>query len=249
MTDFEDLLREADQLPIQGWSFDTIRGRWQTSKPPWDFGGMVRDAIAPGTRLLDLGTGGGEFLSSLSPLPKQTWATEGYLPNLPAARARLEPLGVQVIPISDDHRITLPGGSIDVVMDRHEAFDAREVARVLTLGGKFITQQVGKMNYHELMDRFGVNPEPSRNHCESSEELAAEIAEAGLSALLQREARWEERFLDVGAVVYFLRMAPWEVPGFSVDRFRKTLTSIHKEIRDKGYWGLTAHRLLVLASK
>ena len=55
--------------------------------------------------MLDMGTGGGEFLSSLAPLPDQTWATEAFLPNLPLAKARLELLGIQVVHVDSDFEL------------------------------------------------------------------------------------------------------------------------------------------------
>lgn len=39
--------------------------------------------------MLDMGAGGGEFLAMLTPLPRSTWATEGYRPNVTVARAKL----------------------------------------------------------------------------------------------------------------------------------------------------------------
>lgn len=40
-----------------------------------------------------MGTGGGEFLAGLQPLPPHTCATEGYPPNIPIAQQRLKRLG------------------------------------------------------------------------------------------------------------------------------------------------------------
>lgn len=46
-------------------------------------------------------TGEGKFLSSLSPLPKHTYATEAYIPNIQVVRNRLEPLGVKVYEVKE----------------------------------------------------------------------------------------------------------------------------------------------------
>lgn len=43
----------------------------------------------------------GEFLSRL-PFPKQTFATESYVPNVNIAKNRLEPLGITVKQITSD---------------------------------------------------------------------------------------------------------------------------------------------------
>jgi hypothetical protein len=57
---------------------------------------MVIPLIKNSTSMLDVGTGGGEFLSKLQPLSEMIYATKGYLPNVPKARKRLEPLGVEI---------------------------------------------------------------------------------------------------------------------------------------------------------
>ena len=249
MAEFETLVREAERLPFEGWDFAHLGDRWQYPALPWDLVGMLREHFPGVSGFVDLGTGGGEFLARLAPLPTGTVATEGYEPNLPVARARLGPLGVRVVGGTRDRRLDLPSESADLVHARHEAFDAREVARVLRRGGVFVTQQVGGRNHEEFAHRFGVSGEPPVNRIESAPQLAEEIAAAGLVPVDVREARGRETVRDVGALVYFLRAAPWEVPGFSVDRFRPVLEEIHREIERSGGWSLTSHRLLVVARR
>ena len=98
MHSLDQFIREAEQASFSGWDFSCLRGRWQEDEPSWDYAGLVQQSLSHVTALLDLGTGGGEFLAGLAPLPALTCATEGYPPNLPLARRRLEPLGVQVYP-------------------------------------------------------------------------------------------------------------------------------------------------------
>lgn len=51
-----------------------------------------------------------------------------------------------------DRAAALPfrDASFDVVLDRHEAYDPSDVARVLASGGVFLTQQVHGRSYAEL---------------------------------------------------------------------------------------------------
>ena len=46
---------------------------------------------------LDIETGGGEVLATVARPPALLVATEGWRPNVEVARARLRPLGVQVV--------------------------------------------------------------------------------------------------------------------------------------------------------
>jgi SAM-dependent methyltransferase len=247
--DFERLVTEAADAPISGWDASWLKGRWIQRGTPWDYRTLVSARLARVPSMLDLGTGGGELLASMVPLPPRTFATEGYPPNLPVARRRLEPLGVHVIGIGSDRRIDLPSGSVDLVVDRHEAFDGREVFRVLAPGGTFVTQQVGADNYDELGHWFGVDSSPPTNANESAEALAREIASAGFRVVDHRESRARDEFRDVGALAWFLRWAPWEVPGFSIENARPVLRRLHAEIRRTGGLAVTAHRILVVAER
>jgi hypothetical protein len=56
-------------------------------------------------------------------------------------------------------------------------------------------------------------------------------------------------FFDIGAVVYFLRVVPWIVPGFSVDRFEPQLRALHEHIETVGGYETTASRFLIEATK
>jgi SAM-dependent methyltransferase len=199
--------------------------------------------------MLDLGTGGGELLESLAPLPSTVFATEGYPPNLDLARERLTPLGVRVLSSGPDLRIPLDDRAVDLVLDRHEEFSGPEVYRVLTPEGWFVTQQVGGRNLLELRQRFGSAETRPTNDVTGASALAAEIARSGLVVHDAQEAVYAGSFRDVGALVYFLRAAPWEVPGFSVTEMRGTLREIHEEIRRSGSFRVTTHRLLVLAQR
>ena len=56
-------------------------------------------------------------------------------------------------------------------------------------------------------------------------------------------------FYDIGAVVYFLRLVPWIVPGFTVARHRDALRVLHQVIERDGAFETTASRTLVEATK
>lgn len=180
-SDFDSLVTEAETIPFSGWDFSALEGRWRVGHPPWDYRAIAREHLARSSCFLDLGTGGGEFLASLTPLPAGSYATEGYAPNLEVARRRLDPLGVEVLSISPDNRIPLGDGAVDLVLNRHEEFDAREVHRVLSPGGRFVTQQVGGRNCEELRAIFGAKPHRPTNNTSSVTALANETAGAGLA--------------------------------------------------------------------
>ena len=50
---------------MHGWDFSHIRGRVEEAPLPWDYKQKVLDFLKPQSVILDMGTGGGEFLLSL----------------------------------------------------------------------------------------------------------------------------------------------------------------------------------------
>ena len=231
-----DLIDRAEQAPFTGWDFGYLRGRWVQGAPPWDYLALARARCAHVTSLLDLGTGSGEKLASLrDALPARVHATEAYAPNVEVARQRLQPLGVQVTAITDlypvpdqdrAYHLPFPDGSFDLVLSRHEAYDPSEVARVLTVGGHFLTEQVGGGHYAELNAALGAPAPPFSSWRLGAARAHAEAA--GLRVTLANKATTQTTFCDVGAVVYYLRAVPWQVPGFTVARYRPALDRLHR---------------------
>ncbi|WP_084965508.1 class I SAM-dependent methyltransferase [Thermoactinospora rubra] len=244
MTDdrFTQLIAEALRTPFEGWDFGVFQGRYdETGSLPWSYEALVRDHLGQAASLLDLGTGGGELLASLAPLPARTAATEGYAPNVPVARRRLGPLGVKVVEVDDD-RLPFPDKSFDLVINRHESYDPGEVRRVLKKGGTFLTQQVGGRDLHEVNEALG-GP-PNEWHAWDLRQATEGLLQAGFEVTWREEARVPAVFRDVGALVLYLRLIPWQVPGFTVERYGERLRQLH----DGGFpLHVTCHRFAVRA--
>ena len=195
-------------------------------------------------------------MASLGPLPKFSFAAEGYQPNILVAKRRLRPLGVQVVEtFCDDNTVRPQRGalpfkdaSIDLVTDRHESFVASEVFRILKPRGRFVTQQVGDSNYPELNDALGAKPH-SMPMVWDLPEAVRQLEDAGLEVTDSREARLEAWFLDVGAVVYYLKAVPWQIPGFSSMTYHDRLLDLHLKIQKEGPFRVTSSRFLIQATK
>ena len=74
---FDELVQDGLSLSFSGWDFAVIGDRWTSSRSSWGYSKLVRQRLEGVMRLLDMDTGGGEFLASLAPLPAETYATEG----------------------------------------------------------------------------------------------------------------------------------------------------------------------------
>ena len=61
---------------IHGWDFSHIEERYaEEDDLPWDYRAAILARLRPDMRILDLDTGGGEFLRSLGHPPKNAHAT------------------------------------------------------------------------------------------------------------------------------------------------------------------------------
>jgi SAM-dependent methyltransferase len=236
---------------IEGWSFAAVSsvGRTDADPMPWSYGSIVIPWIQRAGSLLDMGTGGGELLSNLRPLPVDTHATEAWALNVPIARARLEPLGVRVHSL-DNERDPLPfsDATFDLVINRHTSYDPAEVFRVLKPGGRFITQQVGSRNNRDLNDFFDAPGEYDFSSW-TLERASQEAIEAGFQIVNRSETFPAARFYDIGALVFYLRAIPWQMAGFSVDAFRGKLFELHLLIESQGWLETSEHRFLIEAEK
>jgi SAM-dependent methyltransferase len=248
MEDVDGLLAEALRHPVQGWDFGWIRegDRFYEEPLPWDYSELVARRAARSPDLLDLGTGGGERLASLSSHPHLTVATESYPPNVRVAARRLAPLGIPVVRTSgapdnvvnadpgSRGRLPFRDGSFHLVIDRNEAYVAREVARVLAPGGLFLTEQSGSAEIPELCRLLGLSAPPDLGRDWNLDFAKAQAVEAGLKPLEGGEARFSMSFRDVGALAWYLTAVPWAVPEFQIERHRKQLEELHERIVARG---------------
>lgn len=148
MLSFDEQVALAAGTPFRGWDFRWLNERTTLiRKLPWSMSAEVAARAAGARRMLDLGTGGGEWLSRLSARPDRTVATESWEVNAAVAATRLSPLGVPVIrsaPAPDNMsadgtaddlgmpgRLPFSGGAFELVTSRHEAFRSHEVSRIL----------------------------------------------------------------------------------------------------------------------
>jgi SAM-dependent methyltransferase len=251
--DPDQLLEDAEFTDFQGWDFTRLGDRLVSEPPPWAFEEIVAELAATATTMLDMGTGGGEWLSSLRARAPVTVATESWPPNVRVAAARLQALGVPVVQdegAADNHRqdredprgrMAFAAEAFDLVTNRHESFVASEVSRVLRPEGTFVTQQAhsGFQQFHELL---GVQPPDIE---EFDIDLALEqLSAAGLTVDEADEGHATTVFADIGALAWYLRSVPWAVPGFSINTYRQALTRLHGDpirVVAKRFW-VRAHK-------
>jgi SAM-dependent methyltransferase len=235
MPGFDELLEEAERRPLVGW--DVSYGGRISHKAPWNFEAFVDARIGDSPDLLDMGTGGGEWLSR-RPFPRgRTTATEGWPPNVPTARARLAPLGVAVVAVvgapdnadqadaGDLPALPFADAAFHLVLNRHEAFVASEVARVLAPGGRFLTQQIGADMGAPFRKMLGLPSPPAASPWSLAVALR-QVRAAGFYVEQCDEGAAQLRFADVGALAWYLSRLPWVMPEFEIARCREQLEAL-----------------------
>ncbi|XBD02178.1 class I SAM-dependent methyltransferase [Pseudalkalibacillus hwajinpoensis] len=208
------------ETPFSGWDFSYITTTERTISEPltWSYRSQVLTRFRESKSVLDMGTGGGEFLETLQPFPEKLSATEGYA----IAKERLEPLGVNVYGFEEDSRLPFDDLSFSLVMNKHESYSPHELRRILTDNGVFITQQVGGKDMSELNRKLGAPVDSPFEHW-SLTYAVDELEGVGFKIIDAKEEFPYTRF------------------------YRDGLYQIHKEIIEKGYIDFPSHRFFLRA--
>lgn len=246
MMDEQELLRWREALTEEG-DPSTLTG-YPEPELPWSWRTLVENLAPMADRVLDLGTGGGGVLASLADvLPEGTVATEGRAENLPLARELLTPLGIEVLEhdsADPEAQVPVPDDSFGLVINRHQPYDAADVARVLVPAGSFLTQQVGEDDVHELREALGLaEPPPGRN----LENAVHELTAAGFTVVRSAAYHDDHEFEDVSTLLRYLRRMTWDDPAdLAVAQHRSALEQLHEQMR-LGPFTATVSRYMVLA--
>ncbi len=245
----EEWKKEESIAKIKGWDFSHIRSRYSEDIGlPWDYREKILEYLTKDMKLLDIDTGGGEFLTELGHPFELLSATEAYPPNAELCSRILPPLGIDFRIADGKGRLPFDDDFFDMVINRHGDYNPEEIYRVLKKGGIFITQQVGAENDRELAELLTGReespfPEQYLNIAEEKfRRMGFEITEKG-------EAFPVIEFYDIGALVWFARIIEWEFPEFSVERNTDNLLDAQRMLERDGRVKGHAHRFMLIARK
>lgn len=229
---------------FSGWSFPQIAVRNLDPGPPWEYVAIVLERLQDAGSVLDLGTGGAELFARVTEsFEGRIVATEEWHVNAPVARDALAGRG-DLVRASAEQALPFRAGAFDLVVDRHEAADMAEVARVVAPGGWFITQQVGRANWRELDAHF-----PAKAQFPDHYRLYADALRALGLMVDAREHAWRVAYERLSDIVFMLLVAPWEIPGFDPIRDIDALLALEDACRTDAGIEMTWHRYLIVAHK
>jgi hypothetical protein len=76
-----------------------------------------------------------------------------------------------------------------------------------------------------------------------------ELRQAGFEVLNAAEEFPESVFMDIGALVYFLKAISWQIEGFTPEKYLDKLERIDALIRSEGKFSSYEHRFFIEARK
>lgn len=244
--ELKEAWKKEEEMSFSGWDFSYLKDRWKEEELPWDYKFIVQKYLDAKYKLLDMGTGGGEFLLSLKHPYENTSITEAWEPNVELCKERLMPLGITVKQVYDDDKLPFDDNSFDIIINRHESFDITEVKRVLKSSGIFITQQVGGKNNELLSNKLIKNFKPQFLN-NTLNNIASELKNNKFELIYADEYYPFLRFYDIGAIVYFAKIIQWEFPGFTVENNFTELCELQNELSKKDYIQSFEHRYMMVA--
>ena len=246
----EEWLKEEKMAHIHGWDFSHIYGRYSEEENlPWDFRTVINKYLKNNMKLLDMETGGGEFLLSLNHPKHNTSAIEGYQPNVELCKKVLLPLGIDFKEADGDEKLPFENEYFDIITNRHGAYNVTELKRVLKKDGIFITQQVGAENDRELVEMLlpKYKDLPYAEHYLNIKQQ--EISEQGFEILESGETFQPIKFFDTGALVWFAKIIEWEFPNFSVKSHLDNLYKIQEIIEANRVVEGRIHKFFIVSKK
>jgi SAM-dependent methyltransferase len=234
-----------EEKSFKGWDFSYLDNRWEEEKLPWDYEEILKGYLKPHYNLLDMGTGGGEFLLSLKHPYKNTSITESWKPNIELCKEKLKPLGITVKEVIDDDNLPFEDNTFDIVINKHASYSMKEVKRILKPNGMFITQQVGERNNEILSNRL-IKDFNRQYENFNLNYILNEFSINDFKVLYENEYFPYLHFYDVGAIIYFAKIIQWEFPGFTVDNAFNELCKMYEELKSKPYIESCEHRFIAV---
>ena len=191
-------------------------------------------------QLLDMGTGGGELLKTFHHASNRTQVTEAWQPNNNLLKYTIGKQGIKVHTLQTKHEDALPvkNDSLNMITNSHAALNPKLIKDKLKTGGYFISQQTGALNNY-------VPAYPDNTLLKT----VADFQNLGFEILLSKKSQPSMTFFDIGAIIYYASIIPWEFPDFSVGHCLSQLTQLDQLIQNDGSVTTKEDRFILVTRK
>ena len=141
---------------IKNWDFSYIN-YIKENFTRWDMYEILRNNSNSESRVLDLGTGGGEKVLKYFPEVKEIIATDFSEEMIKTANENLKNSDKKNITFRqmDNLNMNTPDNYFDIVVARHTCIDAEQIYKALKTNGLLILRGVDKLDCWELKRLFG----------------------------------------------------------------------------------------------
>jgi len=222
--------RFYDQIgKLNGWDFSDVKCVSEGVKR--DFWKEAAKVCKPSDLLLDIGTGGGEALLTMTDSALLLVGIDLSAGMIETATRNAAKAGVSNVRFlqMDAMKLDFPGKFFNVVTCRHSAFCTREIARVLLSGGIFLTQQVSENDKLNLKEAFGRGQALGAEPGTLKKRYETELNEAGFVDIQSFEYNATEYYETAEDLMFLLQHTPI-IPGFGQNELDYQV--FYKFIRD-----------------
>jgi SAM-dependent methyltransferase len=206
------LYQAADE--VEGWDFRGAEPVPDTE--PWDWDLQVRAHTTPSSRVLDIGTGGGEVFREFTDAFELGLGIDRNNDRIAVAQRNARDPNLRFA-VMDGASLAVRDASLDVVLARCADYDPAEVHRVLRPGGYFLTLQMAEHDTQNLFDAFGWGSYGAfwRSMFESRDmpyrtslDAASDFHDLGCAEIRYEDFDVTQHFRDAAALVLFLKASP-----------------------------------------
>jgi len=141
---------------IKNWDFSMIN-YIEENLTNWDLYENLKTITNVNSKILDLGTGGGENVIKYFPTCKEIIATDFSQEMINTANENLKKSNKKNILFRqmDNLKMDTPSNYFDVVVARHTCISAEQIYNTLKVGGKLLLRGVDKLDCWNLKLLFG----------------------------------------------------------------------------------------------
>lgn len=196
-----------------GWDFSTLKS--ESEGEAWDFYREAANYSAPGSIVLDIGTGGAENVMKLAESCALVVGIDLSGAMVETARSNGEKANcrnVRFLQMAAES-LHFPEGFFDMATSRHCPYDAAEAARVLKAGGIFLSQQVSEGDKENLKQAFGRGQAFGQRDGMLKERYIKELEEAGFSGIESDDYDAVEYYQEPEDLLFLLQHTPI-IPNF-----------------------------------
>ena len=133
--------------------------------------------------------------------------------------------------------------SFDLILNRHEAFDPADLRRITRRGGTFLTVQVGGDEQRSVRRLLGL---PDVGPDWTAATAVDQLHSAGWRIDLVDEERPPTRFVDIAALIGYVRTLPWAYADLDWTAAEPQLRRLHEKAQ-AGPLEARAHRFVIQA--